>query len=265
MKKILSIVLTFALLFGTCLTLSSCSVPDFVNDLIHIECEFSEEWSGDETHHWHKCTSERCDEIADKAEHTWDDGVITTKATQEADGVKTFTCSGCNQIKEETVVFTGLSKEDWNAAFAKSLFENFTYKEVATTKSNGISVDSEVTYKFTENAAWVQIITAGQTQQSYAPDKASVEQGRNQLIQSIKDMTPYSSYEYDAESKTYKATNPIKIEALDTSTDDVTLTFSEGRLVKIEYSISFVQNGVSITATSVVTITDYDETFVLKP
>ena len=36
-------------------------------------------------------------------EHTWDDGVVTTKPTAEKEGVKTYTCTVCNKTKTETI------------------------------------------------------------------------------------------------------------------------------------------------------------------
>ena len=247
MKKLLSITLTLCMLFTLCATLASCK----------HECEFSTDWTKDATSHWHACTKEDCPEIADKADHTWGEGVITTKATQEAEGVKTFTCTACGQTKTEAVAFTGLSEEDWNAAFLDSVFENFSYKETATTKGSGVSVESESIYKFTKDTAWVKMTVAEQSQESFAPDKASANEAREQLIQSIKSLTPYDSFAYDAETKTYKATKEIEIAMIGSSTDDITLTFADGKLVEIKYTISVTQNNIPMTATSTVTIGDY--------
>ena len=52
------------------------------------------------------CT--RCDEKIEitelpKTEHTWDNGKITTEATEIAEGVKTYSCSTCGQTKTETI------------------------------------------------------------------------------------------------------------------------------------------------------------------
>lgn len=35
--------------------------------------------------------------------HTWDNGVVTTEPTAEKDGVKTYTCTVCNETKTETI------------------------------------------------------------------------------------------------------------------------------------------------------------------
>ena len=38
-----------------------------------------------------------------KKGHTWDNGVVTTEPTAEKEGVKTYTCTGCNETKTETI------------------------------------------------------------------------------------------------------------------------------------------------------------------
>ena len=60
-------------------------------------------WSSDATYHWHDCTVSGCGEQFDKAEHTWNEGTITTEATFTSDGVKTYTCTVCEKAKTETV------------------------------------------------------------------------------------------------------------------------------------------------------------------
>lgn len=38
-----------------------------------------------------------------KKGHTWDNGVVTTEPTAEKEGVKTYTCTVCNETKTETI------------------------------------------------------------------------------------------------------------------------------------------------------------------
>lgn len=254
MKKISRIFPALCLALGLSAALASCA----------HKCEFSTEWSKDATSHWHPCINEECTEIADKADHTWDDGQITTQATQEIDGVKTFTCTACSATKTEPVAFTGMTEAEWNAAFASSVFENFAYTEVATTSMTGMNIDAETSYKFTKDAAWAKMTMAGQSDESYAPDSESADAVRDMLVESIREMTPFSGYKYDAATKTYKATRDIKIDSLEAFTRDVSLTFADGKLVEIKYTISFTQEGIDITATSTVSLSDYG-TVVLNP
>lgn len=254
MKKIVSAVLCLSLLLALGVAFTSCA----------HKCTFQEAWTKDDVAHWHACNADGCEEIADKEDHKWDEGRITKPATQEADGVKTFVCTVCEGTKTETVAFTGFSEEEWNAAFADSVFENFTYTENAVTEGSGVSITTETVYKFTKDNAFVKMTMAGESEEMYAPDKTTANALCEQLVASIKDLTPYENYRYDTETKTYKATKPVEIASLGTSTTDITLTFSEGKLTKIEYSVSFVQQGIAFSATATVTLGDYG-TVVLNP
>ena len=51
--------------------------------------------------HYKKCLT--CGEIAETADHTWNDGEITTEPTTTTEGVKTYTCTACGDTKTETV------------------------------------------------------------------------------------------------------------------------------------------------------------------
>ena len=63
---------------------------------------FSQEWSYDETFHWHASTCGH-DVVSGKAEHSWDYGVITKKPTLIEEGIKTFTCSECGNTRSESI------------------------------------------------------------------------------------------------------------------------------------------------------------------
>ena len=67
-----------------------------------------------------------------------------TKATQEENGVKTYTCKVCQHTKTEEIEVTGLSRSEWNKAFEISVFENFTYREKSSTKDSGVTIESDV-------------------------------------------------------------------------------------------------------------------------
>ena len=51
--------------------------------------------------HYKKCLT--CGEIAETADHTWNDGKITTEPTTTTEGVKTYTCTACGDTKTEVV------------------------------------------------------------------------------------------------------------------------------------------------------------------
>lgn len=64
---------------------------------------FAEEWSNNETHHWHACTDKGCKETKDKAEHTWDSGNVTVEPTTEQKGTMVYTCTVCRREKTESI------------------------------------------------------------------------------------------------------------------------------------------------------------------
>ena len=64
---------------------------------------FSSEWKNDEKYHWHECVTKKHTDIADKADHTFDVGVVTKEATEDEEGVKTYTCTTCGKTKTATI------------------------------------------------------------------------------------------------------------------------------------------------------------------
>ena len=69
----------------------------------NVEHNFLEEWSNDETYHWHACADKGCKEIKDKAEHTWDGGNVTVEPTTEQKGTMVYTCTVCRREKTESI------------------------------------------------------------------------------------------------------------------------------------------------------------------
>ena len=67
------------------------------------EHSFSEEWSADETHHWHACVDKGCNAVKDKAGHSWSSGSVTVEPTTEKEGTMAYTCTVCHQEKTEKI------------------------------------------------------------------------------------------------------------------------------------------------------------------
>lgn len=65
--------------------------------------DFSSKWEYDETSHWHECMTKKHSDVADKADHTFDAGVVTTPATETAEGVLTLTCTVCGFQKTKSI------------------------------------------------------------------------------------------------------------------------------------------------------------------
>ena len=72
---------------------------------------FSEEWSNNETHHWHACADKGCKEIKDKAEHSWDGGNVTVEPTTEQKSTMVYTCTVCHREKTESIDELAAEKE----------------------------------------------------------------------------------------------------------------------------------------------------------
>ena len=141
-KRLLTILLS--LVAATCLTfaLTACGEKK-------TECEknghsFATEWTSDATDHWHKCAN--CNEVSDKAAHTWNAGEITTPATFTSDGVKTYTCTVCAKTRTESVAF-----ECAEVPFEKSTVADKTYATITITD------DTIGTYYFKYNVSDVSM------------------------------------------------------------------------------------------------------------
>lgn len=61
------------------------------------------EWKKDESSHWHECTGEGCGEKMDVAQHSWDNGIVITEATESSKGLVRYTCKVCNATKEKEI------------------------------------------------------------------------------------------------------------------------------------------------------------------
>ena len=98
----------------------TCTRCDYTTyqELPALGHDYQTEWSHDESKHWHACKNEGCNEKDSYAGHDWDNGAITTSATCEGEGVKTYTCTTCKATKTEEVPATGhhLKKTDAKAA-----------------------------------------------------------------------------------------------------------------------------------------------------
>ena len=109
MRLVNKILVTLGIFAGvvSSVTLTSCGPQEEAHT--HT---FAEEWTSDDTHHWHEATCEHSGERDSYAEHTWDSGEVTTPEGCETDGVMTYTCTTCEDTKTETINATGHSWDD---------------------------------------------------------------------------------------------------------------------------------------------------------
>ena len=95
MKKFLGILLTCLCFFG----LVACEDTTTEPQDTHTHT-FATMYSCDEEYHWYQATCEHTDEVREKEEHEWNEGVVTKQPTAEAEGKKVFTCTVCGYEKE---------------------------------------------------------------------------------------------------------------------------------------------------------------------
>ena len=96
-KKIMAIGLSISILSS----LSSCAFLQGQNQG-HIH-QADTEWYSNSKAHWHKCTGEDCTLVTDRAEHTFNDGVVTKQPTDTENGYMTYTCSVCGYEKNTSL------------------------------------------------------------------------------------------------------------------------------------------------------------------
>ena len=251
MKKLMSLLLTAAVLLSGLALLASCG---------HT-CTFATAWSSDANDHWHACEGKNCTEVADKAAHTWNDGEITTKATEEAAGVKTYTCTVCSATKTEEVAFTGLTAEDWAAAFTADVFKNVTYKMVSVISTSGIEVTSSVVYKITPTKAYIASYTGDVKGYEYMEEDAE-ELGA--MATEMASTFKFADYEYDATEKIYKAKDGKKIDLDGMEVSDATLKFENGKLAEFKFTAEMVESGQTMKLVATMTFQDYGTTVITE-
>ena len=211
MKKTLSLLLAIC----TCLMLgaifTSCDKEE-----PHTH-EFATEWSKDETHHWLACTGTDCTEISDKAEHTWDEGEITTAPTTDADGEKTFTCTVCQAKKSKTLKL--LDAESWAKMLAWLEYENYTLEitqAMKLTPQDAAASRQVVKMKFTaDKVAYEQTVYLGDEKGELGADVYTGEDAESvkhentfMIAEFLKD---FSKYTYDATKQAYVLAEPTTI------------------------------------------------------
>ena len=145
MKKSIFKVMSMLLIASTMITFGGCkknqpnnSASTSETSVTHVHT-FANNWSKNETEHWHAATCKHKDETKDKAKHTWDEGKVTTPASEEKEGIKTFTCTVCNQIKTETIeklLHTHTFANEWS-------FDDAEHWHAATCKHNDEKKDLE--------------------------------------------------------------------------------------------------------------------------
>lgn len=88
---------TLAIVFAFSLSGCGGSTPGGGEHVHH----FSTTWCYNQTDHWHECNG--CDEVSEKAAHTFGELIVDTPATEFEDGVGHYTCTVCAFTKTTTI------------------------------------------------------------------------------------------------------------------------------------------------------------------
>ncbi len=110
-----------AILFAVSTLMVSCS-PE-----VH-EHTFAEEWSSDETNHWHSSTCGH-EVTVGKTAHTFGDWITTIEPTCTQEGKKTVYCTVCKYEKEETIPAKGHSLGIWTVKTEPTTMQREEMKE----------------------------------------------------------------------------------------------------------------------------------------
>lgn len=124
-------------------------------------------------------------------EHLWDGGVITTPATPEADGVRTYTCTVCGATETESVPFACVYHQ-WIP---------------------------------TENGAYVCAVCGSETETLSAPaalriESVTVENGTAKIVLSFESSVPFTAFEFRVKVPAEFTYSTVET-ALDTAPEDV--------------------------------------------
>ena len=205
MKKLVSLLLAVCMCLSVGVVLTAC-------DEEH-EHTYKTEWSKDATHHWHACEGKDCTDVSDKAEHVWNEGEVTTEATAEADGEKTYTCTVCNATKGEVVEFAGVSENDWNEMLANPNFENYTLTQSQYVVYEGTGMQQDCIFKVAGDKASVTMTLDGSTLDTivYTGEEAAAQKSSyEQIFRAL--LADFENFTYDKEENVYKTTSTITVE-----------------------------------------------------
>lgn len=138
------IVATFVI--SLCLILSGCnigkqSINSEKESSAHVHT-FSNEWSKDETYHWHAATCEHTSEVKDKSEHIFGSWIIDQQATEDSEGLRHKICNICNYRVEEIIQKTDHT-HNWETPTYTWNYDNSTCTAKRTCSINRYHFEEE--------------------------------------------------------------------------------------------------------------------------
>lgn len=99
---------------------------------------YSDDYTSNSSYHWRSCTIEGCTVTEEKSEHTFNDGIVVTPPTSEAEGTRQYRCEICGNTKNEPIekLPEKMSRESWVKAF---VYENVKIENTASIGGIGAS------------------------------------------------------------------------------------------------------------------------------
>lgn len=185
MKKIRKIFITVATAALSLFTLvaSGCNAGAETAETEHTHA-FSDEWSYDETYHWHAATCGHDDEVADKQAHTFGEGKITAQPTCTDAGTVRYECDECGYYYTQEIPATGHNWGEWEK-YANAVIPELGMREL---ERRTCSTCGETEYRLAPDAAEIYIVSAVS-----ADENAGVAGGAVQLVRAGQSVTVTAS------------------------------------------------------------------------
>lgn len=250
MKRILTLALALILCLSAVAVLASCD----------HEHTASADWTKDDTNHWHTCAD--CEEQLDKAEHTFGE------ATKVKNGVYSYACTVCGQVKTETETTTITADQFANLTLGENFIVtlNATHQtmgsmtwiemrdgnkfstEESMTRPNGekeeyrdfAAIEGEEVYRYYVEYDDNGVVTSCTKHKVEQTPAEKIEAEDKEFIpEEIRDL---SLYTYDEATNTYVAAT-ITLEH--TTLTNVKIAFENGKIVSMSYTETMVGAGTA--------------------
>lgn len=148
-KSLWAMIVSLFLIIPTMFVFSACKNKH--------EHEYFEQWSSNETKHWHDCMDADCDAKIDEADHSFGDTWVEGKAaTCTEEGIEHLYCSVCGYYKSRAIPAIGHSFEETVSADTSTHKYTLKCKNCEQTKEYDL-----YTYEFSEDKTYNIIFKDG--------------------------------------------------------------------------------------------------------
>jgi len=216
----------------------------------------------DATHHWHNCDG--CPEITDRAEHSWNDGVLN-----EAETETVFTCTVCGATKNQPFESNngsneGVTEEEWNGMLASHNFENYTLIQQGTMKSNMAPAPmyQKATLKFAGGKLHlINEVDGEELFDIIMEGEEAKEQKISYEMLFLAVLDNFENFEYDPVEKVYKNPRTVTV-TLHVADAEATVVMENGRVTisedgkLVKFECKYTQTTITSNYTVVTQVDD---------